>query len=97
MSGLAPSPVRPHIEYMETGRAVLQRILRDAPGSIRELAREAGVSHRLLRAARDGDRNLTPATRDAVLRALRTWAGTCSELADALEAAELDRPGGDNG
>lgn len=76
---------------------MLQRILRETPTSIRALAREAGVSHRLLQAIRDGDRRLTPATRDAVLRALRTWADTCSGLADDLEAAELDAPGGDDG
>lgn len=81
---------------METGRAVLQRILREAPGSIRELAREAGVSNALLRAVRDGDRRLTPATRKAVAAALRQWEDTCGELAEALEAVESE-PGGDDG
>lgn len=73
---------------------MLQRILREAPGSTRELARAAGISEGLLRAVRDGRRTLTPETRRAVVEALRTWAGTCDGLADALEAADLEPPQG---
>lgn len=74
--------------HMEEARAVLRTILDEAPGSIRELAREAGISHPLLVAIRDGERRLTPETRDAVAAALRRWAERCEGLAEALEAAE---------
>lgn len=74
----------------------LRRILRVAPGSIRALARESGVSEALLRAVRDGDRRLTREARDAVADALRTWAARCEGLADALEALDVDpRQGGE--
>ena len=74
----------------------LRRILREAPGSIRALAREAGVSEALLRAVRDGDHRLTREARDAVAAALRTWATRCGDLADALEALDVDpRQGGE--
>lgn len=70
---------------MSGGEAILRRVLEEAPGSIRELAREAGVSHVLLLGIRDGRRRLTPETRDAVAGALRGWAGRLEELADELE------------
>jgi hypothetical protein len=82
--------------HMTTGRVVLRRVLRGCPGSMRALAREAGVSHGLLMAVRGGERRLTAATRGAVVQALRRWSGTCAALADELEAAELE-PGGRDG
>ena len=72
---------------MEETRAVLRRILEDAPGSIRAIAREADVSHALLVAIRDGDRRLTPRTREALTAALRRWADRCERLAEDLESA----------
>lgn len=69
---------------------MIERILDEAPGSIRELAREAGVSERLIRAVRDGMRRLTPATRDALAAVLRRWAGRCQALAEELESLELE-------
>lgn len=72
---------------------MLQRILRDAPCSIRALAREAGVNETLLRKIRDGERRLTADTRDAVVAALRRWEDTCGSLAGDLETADLQPPG----
>lgn len=97
---LAPPPVRAYYTHMEEGRAVLRRVLREVPTSLRKLAHAAGVSESLLRAVRDGDRRLTSDTRQAVTAALRRWERTCGELADALEAAEprtSEREGEDNG
>lgn len=67
---------------------VFQRVLREAPGSIRELAREAGVNETLLRKVRDGKRRLTRETQQAVVNALQRWSGRCEELARALERYE---------
>lgn len=75
---------------------VLSQALDEAPGSIRELAREAGVSKSLLLAIRDGRRRLTGETRAKVVAALRRWEATTGDLADALETADLDRPGGND-
>lgn len=71
-------------------RDALQSVLEDSPASIRALARAAGVSHALLVAIRAGERRMTPATRDALVAALRRWSRKHAELADALEAAELE-------
>jgi hypothetical protein len=67
-----------------------RRALIEAPGSLRELARAAHVSHTLLARVRDGERELTDETASAVAAALRGWSDRCAELADALER------GGDN-
>lgn len=63
-----------------------------APGSIRELADEAGVSDTLIRLVRDGDRRLTPATRDALADALRRWGARCEAAAEGLASADVDEP-----
>lgn len=81
---------------MRDERTVIQVILQEVPASVRELAREAGVSHGLLLAIRDGERGMTPATREAVVGALRRWSERCAELAEALDAAK-PREGGDDG
>lgn len=97
-AGLVSPPVRDQPGHMTDPSTVLQTVLDQAPGSIRDLAREAGVSHSLLVAVRDGDRRLTPRTRDRLVEALRTWAGRCEGLAEELEAAEgVTEPGGDDG
>lgn len=96
---LDPPAVRQHVVDMtEDGRAAIRRILREAPGSIRELARAAGVDVSLLTRIRDGERSLTPRTARAVSSALRAWGETCLELAEDLEAAAEPEPeGGDDG
>lgn len=85
---LAPLLICPQYKDMNQGQATIQRILRDAPCSIRKLAHEAGLSDRLLRQIRDGERRLTDDTRAALIAALRRWEDSCAELADALEAVE---------
>lgn len=75
---------------MESQRAVLRRIIRDAPGSLRELAEEAGLAHTTLLRAESGERGVSPETVRAVVAALRRWSGRFDGLADALEAAQRD-------
>ena len=53
----------------------MRRALEMAPTSVLALANEAGVSARLLRMIRDGERSATPATTKAVLGALEPLAG----------------------
>ena len=64
---------------------------------MRKLAEAAGVSHTLLLQVRDGDRRLTPATRRAVVSALRGWGDRCHGLANALENAAESETGGTDG
>lgn len=68
--------------------AVVREALDRAPCSVRALALEAGVSPRLLRMIRDGDRRLTRETRDALAGALRDREDRCRAAAEALEAAD---------
>ena len=73
---------------MLNAQDALRKILQDAPGSIRELADEAGLAHTTLLRAESGARSLTPKTIEAVVTALRKWSERCATLADILEAAE---------
>ncbi len=61
-----------------------RRALEEAPGSLRELARAAHVSHTLLLRVRDGKRELSDDIAEAVARALSEWSETCAELAANL-------------
>lgn len=79
---------------MEETEAVLRKVLDAIPASTRALAREAGVSPKLVRMIRDGDRRLTPETRAKLVAALRTWEADVGDAADALETADLG-PGGE--
>jgi predicted transcriptional regulator len=76
-----------------TVRAVIRAAVQQAPGSIRELAREAGLSESALRQVRDGEIDLTADSVRRIIRALRRWSRTTADLADRLEAA-LEREGG---
>lgn len=57
-----------------------------APGSIRALARDAGISPRLVTLIRDGKRRLTAETKRALVEALRRREDRCREARAALEA-----------
>lgn len=83
-----------HYGYMEDGQAVVERVLQEVPGSLRALAREAGVSHGLLVAIRQGRRSLTPETREKLVGALRSWGETCHALAATLSETAPPEPGG---
>jgi hypothetical protein len=58
----------------------VRRALELAPGSIRALAQEAGISPRLLRMIRDGERTATP-------RVVAALASACDRMADHSAAA----------
>lgn len=70
-----------------TERAALRKAL-DAAPSVRALARDAGVSPRLLTLIRDGERRLTRETRDRLVRAVRDREARHRDAAEALEAVE---------
>lgn len=94
---LAPPVCRPHIADMEEIQDALRKVLDAIPASTRALAREAGVSPKLLRMIRDGERRLTPQVRDELVAALRRWEAQCGDAAEALEAADLEpSQGGDD-
>jgi len=86
---------------MERVRAVLRRILRETPSSMRRLADKSGLTHGALVRARDGDIRLSPDSVRRIANALREWSATCADLADRLEAAlakdQSVRKGGDGG
>lgn len=88
---LAPAPVCPHFTDMEETKAILRKVLDAIPTSTRALAQEAGVSEKLLRMIRDGDRRLTSDVRAKLVEALRTWETDCGNAADALEAVNPQR------
>jgi hypothetical protein len=71
---------------MTKQRTVIREILRRSPGSLRRLARDAGITHVALIRARRGEFPLSPERVAAVIRTLRSWSRTCAELADRLEA-----------
>ena len=72
----------------------MRRAMELFPGSVLLLAREAGVSGRLLRMIRDGERSATAATTEAVATALERLGARHEKAAhilrDALKATEGD-------
>ncbi len=58
-----------------------------APGSLRSLARMAGVSHVLLIKIRDGKQRATPTVAAALAQALEQWATACFDAAGKLHRA----------
>jgi len=84
---LRPTQVITKLVSMENVRVALGRAMEEAPGSVRELARAAGLDHAALVRVRDGEYNLTPARVRSVIAALREWGRRCTDLADELEAA----------
>ena len=75
-----------------TREDAVRRALELFPDSTLALGREAGVSGRLLRMIRDGERSATPRVTEAVAEAMERLAGRHSEAArilrDALEGTE---------
>ena len=72
----------------------MRRAMELFPGSVLSLAREAGVSGRLLRMIRDGERSATTATTEVVAGALERLGARHEKAArilrDALRATEGD-------
>lgn len=65
----------------------IQRVLKEAPFSMRQLAEDAGVGYSLVRAWRIGRRAPLPATCRKVAAALRRRAALLQKLADQLDVS----------
>ena len=78
----------PHISDMGVLEDVVREALRLSPHSIRAIAEEAGVSEKLLRMIRDGERTATvpvvTALAGAMERMTEQQAGAASMLKDTL-------------
>jgi len=70
----------------DVSRAVAKAI-KQAPCSVRALAREAGVPHVSLALIVAGTRNATPAVAKAVATALKRWSRKCERAATHIEEA----------
>ena len=81
---------------MATREDAIFRALALFPDSILALAREAGISGRLLRMIRDGERPATPEVTEAVASAIERLGARHEEAARILRAA-LQSTEGDNG
>jgi transcriptional regulator with XRE-family HTH domain len=66
---------------------MLRKALDAATPSLREIAREAGISYHAIRLYRAGIRTPKPKALQALIRALRKHTGQVSKLVDALERA----------
>jgi hypothetical protein len=62
----------------------VRRAIRNAPCSIRALARETGVSHVMLAGIVTGRERATPRVAREVARALDRWAARCAQDAAAV-------------
>jgi hypothetical protein len=67
-----------------TRAAAVRRALEIHPGTLRALAREAGVSHTLLARIRDGDRAATEETVEALAEAMERFAAAHADAAARL-------------
>jgi transcriptional regulator with XRE-family HTH domain len=65
----------------------LRRAIRNAPSSIRELAKEAGVSHVVLWAIVRGRARATPRVARLVAGALERWGQRCAADASRVRKA----------
>lgn len=61
--------------------------VQSTPGSVRALAREAGVSHTLVLRICSGEREATPPVAAALAEALEWWAAACTLAARRLRRA----------
>ncbi len=68
-------------------RLALTRAMDEAPGSIRALAREAGVPHSSLVRIRLGRIGVTRSVASAVADALEHWSARCTDCARELRSA----------
>lgn len=81
----------PYIADMGEKEDALRRALEMAPDSIRLLAREAGVSDKLLRLIRDGYRTATPRTIEKLAKAMERFAERHTQAAQLLRDSTQDQ------
>ena len=72
---------------------VVSKALKQAPGSIREIAREAGVPHTTLSRIVSGERGATPEVARAVAAALARWGRKCGKAERTILQA-INKEGG---
>jgi hypothetical protein len=77
---------------MTTLSDAVRRAIRDAPCSLRSLARTADVPHSTLVHISKHEREATPAVALAVARALERWSADCKRAAHRIRHA--NRKGG---
>jgi Helix-turn-helix len=96
MTALAIPEFWQHIVAMPVDRLTdaVTRAARDAPCSVRALARAADVPASTLVRIVAGERAATPAVAAAVARALDQWGAKCGQLALGIRQAQR---GGQNG
>lgn len=82
--------VVPYLGNTMSEREVLRELLDDLPYGASALGRDAGVSDRLLRMIRDGDRPLTARVRDDLAAALRRRVARLRSAIEALESLNLN-------
>lgn len=70
-----------------TLRRVLVKVLEHATPSLRELARQAGISYRAIRAYRSGQRTPPPQVLRKITAALRRHSARLQRMASELETA----------
>jgi hypothetical protein len=75
--------------------AAVRHALRQAPCSVRALAREAGVPHSTLVRIQGGALNASPAVAGAIAQALLAWGQRCEALAAQVGDAANPRAKGD--
>lgn len=93
MIALVTSRPRQHIVAMPKDRLTdaVAAAIRDAPCSLRALARTAHVPPSTLTRIVSGERAATPAVARAVAGALDTWSGRCATLARGIRRAQPRR------
>lgn len=85
MTDLAHVRARQHHVAMSKALGdAIRRVLAQAPGSIRELAKAAGVPHTTLWRIQQGERDATPEVARAVAKALGRWAKGCESAERTL-------------
>lgn len=82
---------RQHIVAMNRLTAAVARAIREAPCTLRALAREAGVPPSTLTRVLSGERAATPAVAEAVACALERWGARCVRMATAIRQSQRGR------
>jgi plasmid maintenance system antidote protein VapI len=93
VTALATPDTRQQIAAMPRDRLTetVTQAVRNAPCSVRALARQAGVPDSTLVRIVAGERAATPAVAAAVARALDEWGTRCGQLAKAIRQAQQGR------
>lgn len=81
---LTPIPTYQYVKQMMTLDRAVQNAINQAPGSIRELGRAAGVSHVFLAGVLSGRERATPRVARLIATALEAWEKRCAAGATVI-------------